>query len=66
MLRELAAEGISTLLVTHDTGLAEECADICALLFDGEIVNEAAPAEMFSGNYFYTTPMSRLARGIIS
>ncbi|MGN1107846.1 MAG: ABC transporter ATP-binding protein [Oscillospiraceae bacterium] len=66
MLRELAAEGISTLLVTHDTGLAEECADICALLFDGEIVNEATPAEMFSGNYFYTTPMSRLARGIIS
>ena len=66
MLRELAAEGISTLLVTHDTGLAEECADICALLFDGDIVNEATPAEMFSGNYFYTTPMSRLARGIIS
>ena len=66
MLRELTAQGMSALLVTHDTELAAECADVCGLLFDGEVVNEAPPGEMFSGNYFYTTPMARLARGLSS
>lgn len=65
LLRQLTGEGMAVLLVTHDTGLAAECADICGLLFDGEISNEATPSEMFGGNYFYTTPMARLARGII-
>ena len=52
------------LLVTHDTELAAECADVCGMLFNGEILNEAAPEEMFRENYFYTTPMARLVRGI--
>ena len=62
MLRELAAGGLAVLLVTHDTELSFECADICGMLFDGEIVNEAPPVEMFRENYFYTTPMARLER----
>ena len=62
MLRELAAGGLAGLLVTHDTELSFECADICGMLFDGEIVNEAPPVEMFRENYFYTTPMARLER----
>lgn len=62
-LKELAAEGLAVLLVTHDTELAAECADMCGLLFNGEVINEASPQEMFSENYFYTTPMRRLARG---
>lgn len=65
MLRPLAAAGLCVLLVTHDTELAAGCADMCGMLFNGEILNEAPPAEMFSGNYFYTTPMARLKREII-
>jgi len=34
------------------------------MLFNGEILNEAAPEEMFRENYFYTTPMARLVREI--
>ncbi len=64
LLRQLAAEGRSVVLVTHDTELAAECADRCALLFGGEIVSEAPPAEFFSENYFYTTPARRITRGI--
>lgn len=64
LLKTLSEKGLSVLLVTHDTELAADCADMCGLLFCGEILNEASPGEMFSGNYFYTTPMARLSRGI--
>ena len=65
MLRGLSADGLCVLLVTHDTELAAGCADRCGMLFNGEILTEASPREMFSGNYFYTTPMARLKRRII-
>ncbi len=64
LLRGLAEEGTAVLLVTHDTELAARCADRCGLLFDGEISGEGAVHEFFSENFFYTTPVSRLARGI--
>lgn len=64
MLRDIAARGTAVLLVTHDTEFAAACADTCGMLFNGEIISEAPPEEMFRQNYFYTTPMSRLSRGI--
>lgn len=65
LLRDIAARGAAVVLVTHDTELAAACADSCALLFGGEIVSTAPPAEFFSENYFYTTPARRMTRGII-
>lgn len=65
LLRDIAHGGSAVLLVTHDTEFAAECADMCGMLFNGEILTEAPPQQMFSSNYFYTTPMSRLRRGII-
>lgn len=65
ILRDIAAHGTAVLLVTHDAEFAAGCADMCGMLFNGEIINEAPPQEMFRQNYFYTTPMSRLSRGII-
>lgn len=65
MLREIAQQGTAVLLVTHDAEFAAGCADLCGMLFNGEMINEATPQEMFRQNYFYTTPMSRLVRGII-
>lgn len=65
MLRELSAAGTAVLLVTHDAEFAADTADICGMLFNGAMINEATPVEMFRQNYFYTTPMSRLRRGII-
>lgn len=64
LLKSVSSAGTSVLLVTHDTEFAAECADMCGMLFNGEILTEAPPQEMFSSNYFYTTPMSRLCRGI--
>lgn len=64
LLRELCDGGVSVVLVTHDTELAAMCADRCALLFDGELSGEDEPVRFFSENYFYTTPLRRLSRGI--
>lgn len=60
LLRKLAEGGTAVVLVTHDVQLAEDCADVCGLLFNGEITDEAPPEEFFGGNYFYTTPLRRL------
>ncbi len=62
-LQSLRARGLCMLLVTHDVEFAAETADRCALLFDGEILSEAAPADFFSENCFYTTAANRIARG---
>ncbi|MDE7361864.1 MAG: ATP-binding cassette domain-containing protein [Oscillospiraceae bacterium] len=56
--------GTAVLLVTHDAEFAAKCADICGLLFNGEVVSEGEPAAFFGDNYFYTTPLCRLAKGI--
>ncbi len=64
LLFGLCESGVAVVLVTHDTELAAMCADRCALLFDGEISGESEPIEFFSENYFYTTPVRRLTRGI--
>lgn len=64
LLRNLAAEGMTILCVTHDLDFAAENADRCALLFDGEILSCAAPRAFFSGNAFYTTPANRMIRGL--
>ncbi|MBD5130827.1 MAG: ATP-binding cassette domain-containing protein [Ruminococcaceae bacterium] len=60
-LREINA---TVLLVTHDLEFAASCADRCGLLFNGEIVSEGEPTDFFAGNFFYTTPLCRLAKGI--
>lgn len=63
-LRETAGQGTAVLLVTHDVEFAAKCADRCGLLFNGEVVSEGEPTAFFNENYFYTTPLCRLAKGI--
>ncbi|MBR6359134.1 MAG: ABC transporter ATP-binding protein, partial [Lachnospiraceae bacterium] len=54
----------TVVIVTHDTEFAAKTADRCALLFRGEIMSEGTPREFFGSNAFYTTPASRMTRGI--
>lgn len=63
MLRGISGRTAS-LVSTHDVEFAAMCGDECALLFDGEISACEPPDSFFGGNYFYTTPLCRLARGI--
>lgn len=62
ILRSLAAQGITLLLVTHDVEFAASYTDRCALFFDGELTAPAVPAEFFAGNSFYTTAANRISR----
>lgn len=64
LLAQLRAEGKTIVLVTHDVEFAAAVADRCALFFDGEIISDETPNAFFSGNHFYTTAASRIARGL--
>ncbi|MEE5992845.1 MAG: ATP-binding cassette domain-containing protein [Oscillospiraceae bacterium] len=62
VLRKLKENGMTIIIVTHDLELSAECADRCAMFFHGGIVSADTPKKFFSGNYFYTTPISRMTR----
>ena len=63
-LKELADSGVTIVIVTHDVEFASEVADRCAMLFRGEAVSVGNVSEFFKDNYFYTTAMNRIMRGI--
>ncbi len=46
VMRELAAEGMTMLVVTHEMGFAREVADRVLFMDDGVVVEEGAPADV--------------------
>jgi energy-coupling factor transport system ATP-binding protein len=62
VLRDLKAQDITIIIVTHDVEFACDAADRCAFVFDGEIMSEDTPGEFFAQNNFYTTAANRIAR----
>ena len=62
IMRALKADGVTTLLVTHDVEFAAACADRCALFFNGSVAAVEDPETFFSENNFYTTAASRMSR----
>lgn len=65
ILTSLRRRGVTVIMVSHDVEFCAEYAVRCALLFDGEIVTEGTPRTFFSGNSFYTTAASRMAREML-
>ncbi|MBP1557448.1 MAG: ATP-binding cassette domain-containing protein [Oscillospiraceae bacterium] len=65
ILKNLTAQGVTILMVSHDIEFCAEYAHRCGLFFDGSIVTEAAPRDFFSGNSFYTTAANRMARHLL-
>ena len=63
VLRTLKKNGVTIVMVTHDTEFAAEIADRTALFFRGEAVSVDTPKRFFSANRFYTTPVSRMTKG---
>jgi polar amino acid transport system ATP-binding protein len=47
VIRELAGSGMTMLIATHEMGFARDIASRVAFLADGQIVEEAPPAELF-------------------
>jgi general L-amino acid transport system ATP-binding protein len=48
VMRELAGSGITMVVVTHEMGFAREVADRIVFFDNGQIVEQAAPAEFFA------------------
>ena len=63
MLRTLADEGKTIVIVTHDLEFAGRYADNAAFLFDGRIAANAPAREFFKMLETYTTSISRLTKG---
>ena len=47
LIRDLAAEGMTMVIVTHEMGFAREVADRVIFMSDGVITEEGTPAELF-------------------
>jgi ABC-type polar amino acid transport system ATPase subunit len=48
VMRQLAAEGMTMLVVTHEMGFAADVADRIIVMADGAIIEEGAPRQIFS------------------
>ncbi|WP_125100289.1 amino acid ABC transporter ATP-binding protein [Leucobacter chromiireducens] len=57
---ELAREGMTMIVVTHEMGFARKAADRVVFMADGQIVEQATPEE------FFTNPQSSRARDFLS
>ena len=47
LIKKLAAEGMTMVLVTHEMGFAREVADRVIFMCDGKITEEGTPDEIF-------------------
>ena len=47
VIRTLAAEGMTMVIVTHEMGFAREVCDRVLFMADGTIVEEGTPSELF-------------------
>ena len=59
VMRQLAADGMTMIVVTHEMGFAREVADRVVMMDEGRIVEEAAPAP------FFTAPSSPRTKAFI-
>lgn len=57
---ELAKEGMTMIVVTHEMGFARKAADRVVFMADGEIIEDQAP------QHFFTNPSSERARDFLS
>lgn len=65
ILKDLKANGVTVVMVSHDIEFCAEFADRCAMFFDGGITSIGTPREFFAGKSFYTTSANRMARTTI-
>ncbi len=62
ILKDLKANGVTVIMVSHDIEFCAEYSDRCAMFFDGNVTSSGSPREFFAGKNFYTTSANRMAR----
>ena len=48
VMKQLASDGMTMLVVTHEMGFAREVADRVIFMYDGKIAEEGSPDEIFT------------------
>ena len=61
VMKELAQEGMTMVVVTHEMGFAREVGSRVLFMDEGHILEENEPHAFFAGNRFYTTDANRIA-----
>ena len=64
MLRDLAADGVTILMVSHDPDFCCEYANRCGLFFRGNIIADENSDEFFINNSYYTTTIKKVMGNI--
>lgn len=64
IFKNLQEKGKTIVIVSHDLEFCAQYADICSMIFNGNIVTTAPTLEFFSGNSFYTSQANKISRGI--
>jgi energy-coupling factor transport system ATP-binding protein len=62
-LRELAANGTTVVLVTHDVELVAECADRVVMLADGSVLSDGPVRDALSGSLSWSTQINKVFGG---
>lgn len=65
ILRGLTGQGKTVVMVSHDVEFCASHADVCGLLFRGQLVSQQPARTFFQGNHFYTTAANQMARGVL-
>ncbi len=60
VMRDLAGEGMTMMVVTHEMGFAREVASRVVFMDDGQIIEEAPP------NDFFTNPQTDRGKNFLS
>ncbi len=64
-LKMLNQEGMTIVMVTHDLEFAAKHGEEGMMLFDGNITNHMPMKKLLSENFFYTTAIGKVMRGIL-
>jgi ABC-type polar amino acid transport system ATPase subunit len=48
-MRDLAGDGMTMVVVTHEMGFAREVANRMVFMHEGELIEDGSPAELISG-----------------
>jgi len=62
ILKQLQAQGVTIVMVSHDVEFCAEYADLVSMFFDGQILTTQTPQRFFGQNSFYTTAANRMSR----
>ncbi len=60
VMKELAREGMTMIVVTHEMGFAREVADRVVMMDDGQIIEEGTP------EHFFTSPQHERTKNFLS